>query len=295
MQERVFGPAGMATARNADDPRPFSDDHTTGYAPDFEQGTAAEPWVAVGSFAPVGGTMASLMDMAAYITLQLRGGTTTAGQRVVSAQNLAECWQPGIEIPLPPDASSDVSDVSDCMGWTTAVYGAGRWVLSHMGGEDGFTCNIAFLPDDDLGLVVLTNAGNAPNGVPFCGYVLNLLLEHRFDLNADKHGAVVSGYEVAASRLADQAAQAVPVDPAAIAPFLGYYNEGFRLAFDAAGALRLHLQNRAWRVLGQPDGSYVIGNGSLVGAVINLTRDAVDVPILELQDFATVGWQSGLG
>jgi CubicO group peptidase (beta-lactamase class C family) len=295
MQERVFGPAGMATARKADDPRPFSDDYATGYALDFEQGMAAEPWVTVGSFAPVGGTMASLTDMAAYVILQLRGGTTAAGQRVVSAQNLAECWKPVIAIPLPPDATSDVSDVSYCMGWTSAVYGTGRRVLSHMGGEDGFTCNIAFLPEDDLGLVVLTNAGNAPNGTPFCGYTLNLLLEHRFALNADPQDAVVSGYEAAASRLADQAAQAVPVDPTAIASFLGYYEEGFRLAFDAAGALRLHLQNRAWRVLGQPDGGYVVGSGLLVGAVINLTRDAVGVPLLELQDFATVRWQSGLG
>ena len=87
----------------------------------------------------------------------------------------------------------------------------------------------------------------------------------------------------------------MPVDPAAIAPFLGYYEEGFRLAFDAAGALRLHLQNRAWRVLGQPDGSYVVGSGLLAGAAISFSRDAVGVPQMEVQDLATVRWQSGLG
>ncbi len=252
MQERVYGPVGMATARKADDPRPFSNDYATGYAPDFEQGTAAEPWATVGSFAPVGGTMASLTDMAAYVTLQLRGGTTTAGQRVVSAQNLAECWQPAIEIPVTPEvaaAAPDVSDVSYCMGWSLARYG-GRPVLSHTGGEDGFTCIIAFLPDDDLGLVVLTNVMYAPNGLPFCSYALNLLLEHRFDLGAGNNAAVVARYEDAAGQLATQAAQAVPVDPAAIAPYLGFYEEGFRLAFDASGALRLQLQNRAWRVVG---------------------------------------------
>ena len=76
---------------------------------------------------------------------------------------------------------------------------------------------------------------------------------------------------------------------------LGYYEEGFRLAFDAAGALRLHLQNRAWRVLGQPDGSYVIGSGVSVGTALSLSRDAVGVPQMELHDIATVRWQSGLG
>jgi hypothetical protein len=105
----------------------------------------------------------------------------------------------------------------------------------------------------------------------------------------------VAGYEDAAGQLAAQAAQAVPVDPAAIAPFLGYYEEGFRLAFDDAGALRLHIQNRAWRVLGQPDGSYVLGSGLLVGAVMHLLRDAVGVPQLDLQDVGPLRWQSGPG
>jgi hypothetical protein len=176
-----------------------------------------------------------------------------------------------------------------------AHVGAGRRVLSHTGGVDGFTCIMAVLPDDDLGLVVLTNVVNAPNGLPFCTYALNVFLEHRFDLDVGNIDAmVVAGYEDAAGQLAAQAAQAVPVDPAAIAPFLGYYEEGFRLAFDDAGALRLHIQNRAWRVLGQPDGSYVLGSGLLVGTAMNLLRDAVGVPQLDLQDVGPLRWQSGL-
>ncbi len=157
MQERVFGPVGMATTRKADDPRPFSDDYATGYALDVEQGMTAEPWATVGSFAPVGGTLASLADMVAYVTLQLRGGTTPAGRRVVSLQNLAECWKPGIAIPITPEEAPGVTDLSYCMGWNLAHYGVAGRVLSHAGAEDGFLCQIAFLPDDDLGLVVLTN------------------------------------------------------------------------------------------------------------------------------------------
>jgi CubicO group peptidase (beta-lactamase class C family) len=291
MQERVYGPVGMATARKADDPRPFSDDYATGYAPDFEQGLTAEPWTTVGSFAPVGGTMASLTDMAAYVMVQLRGGTTPAGRRVVSAQNLAECWQPGIAMPFNPDDAPDVIDLSYCMGWMSMQYDTGR-VLSHAGGEDGFGCIIAFLPDDDLGLVVLTNT--LPGGSVFVAHVLNLLLEQRFGLAAGHDAALIAKYQATTGQLADQAAQAVPVDPAAIAPYLGYYEEGLRLAFDAVGALRLHLQNRAWRVLGQPDGSYVLGSGVLAGTTMSLSRDAVGIPQMEVQDLATVRWQTGL-
>jgi CubicO group peptidase (beta-lactamase class C family) len=295
MQERVYGPVGMATARIADDPRAFSDYYATGYAPDFEQGMAVESWAPVGSFAPVGGTVASLTDMAAYVTMQLRGGTTTTDRRVVSAEHLAECWKPGIEIPITPSDAPGILDLSYCMGWTLAHYDNGRHVISHTGGVDGFTCIMAFLPDEDLGLVVLTNVWNAPAGLPFCTYVLNLLLEQRVGLAADTNAALVSAYHDAAGQLADQAAQALPVDSAAITPFLGYYEEGFILAFDAMGTLRLHVQNRAWRVLGQPDGSYVLGSGLPAGITLKLTRDAVGVPQLELQDVATVRWQSGLG
>jgi CubicO group peptidase (beta-lactamase class C family) len=167
LQERVYGPVGMATARIADDPRPWSDDYATGYALDFAGGVAVEPWAPVGSFAPVGATVASLIDMAAYVTVQLRGGSTPAGRRLVSAHNLAECWQPGIAIPLTPGEAPGVLDVSYCMGWTSAHYDVGGRVLSHTGGVDGFTCIIAFLPDDDLGLVVLTNVWNAPGAYPF--------------------------------------------------------------------------------------------------------------------------------
>jgi CubicO group peptidase (beta-lactamase class C family) len=295
MQERVFGPVGMVTARKGDDPRPFSDDYAIGYALDLEQGMAAEPWITVGSFAPVGGTFASLTDMAAYVTLQLRGGATPAGRRVVSAENLAACWQPTIEMPVAPEAAAAapaVIDVSYCKGWILTHYRGGRRVLSHAGGEDGFLCNIAFLPDDDLGLVVLTNTFTG--GTAFVSYVLNLLLDQRFGLAAD-NDALIAQYHDTTARLAEQAAQTVPVDAAVIAPYLGYYEEGFRLAFDAAGGLRLHLQNRAWRVLGRPDGSYVGGSGQIAGMTINLGRDAVGVPQLELQDIATVRWQSGLG
>jgi CubicO group peptidase (beta-lactamase class C family) len=292
MQERVYQPGGMATARIADDPRPFSDDYATGYSPDFVEGITVEPWAPEASFAPAGGTLASLTDMAAYLTLQLRGGTTPAGRRVVSAPNLAECWTPVIAAPIAPLVSPAVRDGAYCMGWMSTHF-AGRRVLSHGGVVDGFICNLAFLPDDGVGLVVLTNTW--AGGSAFCAYALNLLLEQRFGLTADTNAALVSEYQAAAQTLADQAAQAVPVDPAALAPFLGYYEEGFQLACDAEGTLRLALPPRAWRVLGQPDGSYVIGSSFLAGTALSFSQDAVGVPQLDLQEFGTVRWQSGLG
>jgi CubicO group peptidase (beta-lactamase class C family) len=286
MQERVFAPAGMRGARIGDDPRPFTDD----YAFDFVEGTAVEPWVPVGSFAPSGGVMAGLTDMAAYVRLQLRRGISAAGTRVVSAANLAECWQPHIDATLPL-LGPDVISLGYGMGWYQRTYTDGRRLIEHGGLVDGFPSWIGFFPDDNLGLVVLTNQFHA--GSVFCSYVLNLLLEARFGLNRGANETAVTEYRDAFAHFTATAAQAGPVDPDAIAPFLGYYERGYRLAYEATGVLRLHLSTRATRVLAMPDGSYVGASGALARTPIRLNRDSAGVPAIEMEGFETVRWLIG--
>jgi CubicO group peptidase (beta-lactamase class C family) len=65
MHERVFGPVGMTSATIADDPRGVVTRYATGYGPDLQGRRVPMPYGAVGSYAPVGGTLATLLDMAA--------------------------------------------------------------------------------------------------------------------------------------------------------------------------------------------------------------------------------------
>jgi CubicO group peptidase (beta-lactamase class C family) len=293
MQERVYGPAGMNSARIADDPRPFSDDYAAGYGVDFVEGTAAAPWAPIGSFAPAGATLASLTDMAAYVRTQLRRGVAPSGARVVSAGNLAACWQPHVDMPGLAWRGQDMIGTGYAMGWRQTTYRGGRRQVWHTGGVDGFATLIGFFPEDDLGLVVLTNREPAHGGVLFQYYMSNLLLECRFGLNAGANEALVADYQDVAHRLSDLAAQARPVDAGAIAPYLGYYEQGFRLAFDAAGALRLHEASRAMRLLAMPDGSYVAASGIVAGTPIRFVRDQMGMPVMELEGMETVRWLSG--
>jgi CubicO group peptidase (beta-lactamase class C family) len=294
MQERVYRPAGMATARIADDPRPVVADYATGYAPDFTRGTAAEPYAPVGSYAPVGGTLASLTDMAAYVALQLNGGVSATGSRVVSAANLAECWKPHVEMPTSPALDPDLASAGYGMGWIVQTYRGGRRLVWHNGGIDGFTTFVGFFPEDDLGLVVLTNAGPLPRGLYFLGYVLALLLNGRFGLNPGVTETVVAQYRAAEQQLTDLAARAAPVDAAAVAPYLGFYEKGWRLAVDADGELRLRQSSRAIRLLSMPDGTYVMAGGVLPGNGVRFSRDEGGMPWLEIEDIETVRWSSGL-
>jgi beta-lactamase class C len=293
MQERVFSPTGMVRARIADDPRPYTDDYATGYAPDFVEGTAAVRWAPIGSFAPTGGAMADLMDMAAFIRLQLGGGVAPSGTRVVSTQNLAECWQPHIDVPPSPLDGPDLVSGGYAMGWIPYTYTNGRRLIWHTGFYDGFGSFISFLPEDGLGLIVLANMSVTSTN-SFYRYVLDLLLNSAFGINGGVNEMVVAEYQDVARHLTNLAAQAGPVDAGAIAPFLGYYEHGYRLALDTAGVLRLHLSARAFRVLAMPGGSYIAASGFLAGIPVRFSRDSTGTPQMAIEDTETVRWQSGL-
>ncbi len=296
MAERVYRPAGMSSARITDDPRPFVDNYATGYAPDMTQDTAPQPYAPVGSFAPAGGTLATLTDMANYVTMQLNRGVSVTGERVVSAENLAECWRGHIALPMATSEEEPaLVRASYGMGWVDYTYRVGRRFVGHSGGIDGFTTFIGFFPDDNLGLVVLTNMGPYSRGLAFAPvFVPNLLMASQLGLSIDGNDAVVADYQAAERRLAELAAQAAPVAPDAISPYLGHYEKGWRVAFDADGELRMHQSSRAIRLLAMPDGSYVMAGGVIPGNAVRFSHDEVGMPWLEIENQETVRWLTGL-
>ena len=79
MQERVFGPAGMASTLIADDPRGRVANFSRGHGLDAFGRTGTLPYGAVGSYAPVGGGLSTLNDMANYLRLELRRGKSVTG------------------------------------------------------------------------------------------------------------------------------------------------------------------------------------------------------------------------
>jgi CubicO group peptidase (beta-lactamase class C family) len=96
--------------------------------------------------APSGGLKASIQDMAAYMITQVQEGVTPGGDRIVSAANLAETWEPRWGI--------------YAMGWEVGDY-PDILVLNHEGFYDNQLSMIGLFPDYGLGFVVLTNSGDA--------------------------------------------------------------------------------------------------------------------------------------
>ena len=270
MHERVFGPVGMATATIADDPRGVVARYAAGYGPDLRGRSTQLPYGPVGSYAPVGGGLASLIDMTAYVRLQLRQGTSITGATVVSAANLAECHNGHIAMQWSPELDPDVTASAYAMGWINQTYNDGTALVWHNGGIDGFTTFIGFLPERNIGLVVLNSMNPSNIGPLFYAAVLDALISERFGLNQGVGEKVDAAYDQTMEALRATWDQSRPVDRAAVAPFLGEYQNGYRLAF-AGSELQVINGPRVMPLRAMPDGSYVMSGGLVLGAPVQLT------------------------
>jgi CubicO group peptidase (beta-lactamase class C family) len=170
MNSAVFAPIGMPSAILTDDPDLLSANYTLSYdcplAPslcDPAQRRDPVDLVELGMLATAGGFWMNLDDMARYLLTQMNGGVTPDGVRIVSADNLAETWAPGVAVAANPPAPEmyhylPYQDAHYGMGWITTTY-RGIPIRHHGGGIDAYRTVIAVLPEMDAGLIIFTNGG----------------------------------------------------------------------------------------------------------------------------------------
>lgn len=87
--------------------------------------------------------------MARWLRLQLANGAFE-GRRLISPENLAETRTPKVAIS---------ETASYALGWVVLQTPGGR-VIWHNGGTLGFGAHVGFLPDKDVGVIVLSNEEN---------------------------------------------------------------------------------------------------------------------------------------
>lgn len=103
----------------------------------------------------------SVADMAKWLLLQLGMGEFE-GKRIYSEKQGWEMWQPAVILPVSKSAAELIPSRhfnTYGLGWNVWDY-HGRKVVSHGGGLDGMISRTAMMPEENLGLVVLTNSEN---------------------------------------------------------------------------------------------------------------------------------------
>lgn len=237
LRERVLNPIGMPRTTDVLSDVVAGNDYAAPHGADVAGTLRPMPlleddtWLV--SVAPSGALWSSATEMARYLQTELSRGISADGVRVVSAENLERTWQLGVALHIPPEAPPDIAAFAGHygLGWVVGAY-RGQRAVWHSGGTLGFTSLLTFLPEADLGIVVLTNSVGSAAG-PLSYAVTFRLFELLFDQPASFAAEQAPGRAAAAQAQADFVAHLGQVDPQAVTPFLGTY------ANPALGSARL--------------------------------------------------------
>ena len=156
IREKIFGPLGMAHSNLSVEDLEKSNDRALGYELKKEA-VSKVPYHNIDAIGPAGSINSSVDEMSHYLTLQLGDGKY-AGKQIVSESNLREMHSPQTAIPDPPPSVSlpGLGHFSYGLAWVVTSY-RGHNLVWHNGGIDGFYALLSMLPDDHMGVVVLTN------------------------------------------------------------------------------------------------------------------------------------------
>jgi len=113
----------------------------------------------VDGVAAAAGLNSSVSDMANWLRTQLNGGKFE-GKQIFSARNAWTMHQPSVILPISRASSRFIPSKqfnTYGLGWNVWNY-LGRKVVSHGGGLDGMISRTSMMPEEKLGLVVLTNS-----------------------------------------------------------------------------------------------------------------------------------------
>ena len=150
MQSNVFDPLGMKeTTFNMK--RALSSNHAGSHSPDAD-GKPAKAMTAINDAViparPAGGAWSSINDMLKYVSMELAEGKLPDGTTYISKEPLLERRAPQVSI------GKDVTYGMGLMVDTTYVVP----VVHHGGDLVGYHSDMMWLPEQNVGLVILTNA-----------------------------------------------------------------------------------------------------------------------------------------
>ncbi|MBV8052139.1 MAG: serine hydrolase [Acidobacteriaceae bacterium] len=155
IQQRIFDPLQMKSSNFSVSDSQKSSDFAHPYHKDEHSGAVSEiPFHPVNSIGPAGSINSNVEDMARYAIFQLGNGK--AGDRqLVSEANLKLNHTPQVAMPQGL-MQKEIGPRSYAMGWVISSY-RGHPLWWHNGGIDGFYALLSLLPDDNVGVIILTN------------------------------------------------------------------------------------------------------------------------------------------
>jgi hypothetical protein len=162
VRERIFQPLGMTESNTSvkalEGKYNLATPHIT-----INDTIRIVPYHDIDNIGPAGSINSNVADMIKWVRFQLDAGKVN-GKSLVTASALGETHTPQMIVPVTADAKAANPFThleSYGMGWFLQDY-RGRELDQHGGNIDGMSAMVAVMPEEKLGMVVLTNANGSP-------------------------------------------------------------------------------------------------------------------------------------
>ena len=161
IRQRIFTPLGMNHSNVSNALFKPGDDYAYPHSA-VDGKLQVIPFGLLDNAGPAGSINSCAADMAKWVQLQLnRGKFADRDGHLFTEERSKEMWSPQTILPTndpPPPLSAIKANFADyALGWGLRDY-HGRKLIGHTGGVGGFVSRVMLVPEENLGVVVLTNA-----------------------------------------------------------------------------------------------------------------------------------------
>ena len=157
IRERIFVPLGMSSSSTSIRAFASQNNVSTPHAK-IDEKVRTIPWRNIDNIAPAGSINSNVLEMAQWVRLQLGEGSYK-GTRLISTASTLEMQEPQTIIPRDPQLSLFMPNThfrSYGLGWMLQEY-KGRKIVQHGGAIDGMIAMVGMIPEEKLGVVILSN------------------------------------------------------------------------------------------------------------------------------------------
>jgi CubicO group peptidase (beta-lactamase class C family) len=176
IKSRIFQPLGMSRS-NTSTLDLASDDNVASPHQPFDGTVKVIPYRNLDNVAPAGSINSSVWEMTHWLRAMLGEGEF-AGERLLSDSVVREVHTPNIIYPMGPQTRKLFPSMHFStygLGWGLRDY-QGRLVAGHTGGIDGMLSQVTLVPEEELGVVVLTNTSNRGSFNAITWYIVDSYL-----------------------------------------------------------------------------------------------------------------------
>lgn len=161
VRQRIFAPLGMSHSNVSNAAFKAEDDYASPHS-EVDGKLQPVPFGNIDNAAPAGAINSCAADMARWALLQLNHGKVpSTDKQLFSEKQSRELWSPQTIVPIndppAPLRALKTNFAAYGLGWFLRDY-HGRKLVGHTGGVAGFVSRVMLVPEENLGVVVLTNA-----------------------------------------------------------------------------------------------------------------------------------------